>query len=535
MTRSTTAVLILCTFACHVAGAGELKLSDLTPRYDAVFEVGDRAQLFIDRTLVNTTHRVWFTQHQGKKHPANPLVVADKPWEGWRLNLYGNVFYDQEEKTYKIWYMAEGAGALAAKGSGIVCYATSIDGITWKKPNVGTVDGGNGQPNNIVSDCHLPSVVKDAADPDPNRRYKMTAARPDPGYPSFSYWTMVSPDGFQWTVAGKKPIAPGFDVVTTHWDPYRSLYISFPKTFYFPWRGQTRRVFELVASRNFEDWSAPIPAFRPDLRDDAGTLARLERARPILDRPDDPALMRTEFYGVGSYAHESCTIAFPWIITINNNARWGNHDGPEEVQLAVSRDLVQWHRPFRTPLIASGKQGQWDCGYHTTASSAIRVGDEIWLYYGGANYTHGTPALYRPTFEDGQPTGRGHRFTGSIGLVTWKLDRFVSVDGPADGGTITTVPVTFSGNRLEINAAVKSAGQVVVELLDAVGRPLDGFSKSDPFKGDEVRHIVTFSGESDVSKLQGKPVTLRFHLADASLYSFAFRKADTTPSSNSGR
>ncbi len=43
--------------------------------------------------------------------------------------------------------------------------------------------------------------------------------------------------------------------------------------------------------------------------------------------------MRTEYYGIGVYPAESCTLAFPWVFTINNNARWGNHEGPEEIHL----------------------------------------------------------------------------------------------------------------------------------------------------------------------------------------------------------
>ena len=87
--------------------------------------------------------------------------------------------------------------------------------------------------------------------------------------------------------------------------------------------------------------------------------------------------MRTDFYGVGAYPHENGTIAFPWILTINNNARWGNHEGPQEIQLAASRDLVDWSRPFRKPIITMGKWGESGSGYQTTAASAIRVGDEI--------------------------------------------------------------------------------------------------------------------------------------------------------------
>ena len=152
--------------------------------------------------------------------------------------------------------------------------------------------------------------------------------------------------------------------------------------------------------------------------------------------------MRTEYYGVGVYTAESCTIGFPWIFTINNNARWGNHEGPQEVQLAVSRDLFHWERPFRTPVIPLTDVGQWDCCYQATGNRALRVGDEIRVYYDGATYTHGTPALYRAKFEDGRPTGRD-RFTASIGLATWPLDRFVSVDAGPEQGTLMTVPISF--------------------------------------------------------------------------------------------
>ena len=191
--------------------------------------------------------------------------------------------------------------------------------------------------------------------------------------------------------------------------------------------------------------------------------------------------------------------------------------------MAVSRDLVNWDRPSRTPLIAIGRLDGWDASYHTCAATAIRFGDEIRLYYGGSNYTHGSPCLYRSHFEDGAPTGRGTRQTSSIGLVTWKLDRFVSADGPAEGGVLTTIPIRFSGKRLEINAATKPGGQITVQICDAAGKPLTDYPSSEPFRGDDLRHIVHFRGQSDVSAFAGKPVVLQFRLNSAELYSFAFR------------
>ena len=97
------------------------------------------------------------------------------------------------------------------------------------------------------------------------------------------------------------------------------------------------------------------------------------------------------------------------------------------------------------------------------------------------------------------------------------------MDGPAEGGTLVTIPIRFSGKRLEINAVTKRGGRIVVELLDPAGLPLDSFQPSAPFTGDDLRHTVKFEGTPDVSSLKDKPITLRFTLNNASLYSFAFR------------
>ncbi|MBP86653.1 MAG: hypothetical protein CMJ64_08055 [Planctomycetaceae bacterium] len=111
-------------------------------------------------------------------------------------------------------------------------------------------------------------------------------------------------------------------------------------------------------------------------------------------------------------------------------------------------------------------------------------------------------------------------------LLDWSLGRstgFVSVDASVEGGTLTTVPFRFCGDRLVINATTKSEGHVLVELCDAAGRRLPEFQRSQPFSGDALRHTVSFGSKADVSALAGQPVSLKFHLKSASLYSFAFR------------
>jgi hypothetical protein len=492
--------------------ASELAL----PRPASPYDVGNRAQLLIDRLLVRDSQAVAFTLHQGKKHPANPLLVADQTWEGWRLELFGSVLYEADEQLYKMWYIGESPEDFPDYAT---LYATSRDGIAWEKPLVSTVASRRGGKTNAVLDGYmLTSVIRDDADADPARRYKMICWKQKaPG----GYHALASPDGLNWTQVSEERICPSSDVITGFYDPRRGIYAAFPK-FSAVVRGRDRRCFGLITSRDFAAWTKPHLVLRPDARDDAGSLARIEQVRPILDTPDDRAKMRTEFYGMGFYLAESCTLSFPWVFTVNADNRYGsNQEGPIEIQLAVSRDLLHWQRPFRTPVIDIGQLDQWDASCHMTAAQAIRVGDEIRLYYSGGNYTHGTPAIYYATHPDtGEPTGRKSQYASSIGLVSWQLDRFVSVDGPAEGGTLTTVPLKYQGSRLELNGRTDSGGKIVVELLDAAGKPL---AASQPFSGDDLRHTASWPSGVDLAAHAGQPVCLRFQLYDAELFSFAFR------------
>lgn len=477
------------------------------------FPVEDKAQLFIDQVLVQDAHHVCFTLHPAREHPENPVLKADQPWEGWRLEIYGNVIYDEDESLFKMWYLGEETEAFPNYA---VYYAVSTDGVHWEKPLVGTVQSDKYPNHNVVAaDIILPSVIKDKKGAEPEKRYKMIGW----DQKRHGYHTWVSPDGLHWNAFSQEPLCRGGDVVTGYYDEQQALYVAFPKINHTV-RGHDRRVFWLITSPDFQTWSEPELVITPDLRDDASSLARIEEVRPILDVPDNPDLMRTEFYGVGTYPAESCTLAFLWMFTINNEGRYGNQEGPGELQLAVSRDLRHWERPFRTPCVSRGKPGEWDGGFFVSQSRALRVGDEVWLYYSASTYTHGTPCLYRS-----ENTGRLTTHTSSIAVAVWQLDRFVSADASSDGGTLTTLPVVFTGNRLELNARTGTGGSIVASLQDAAGNALPGFEESEPVTGDSLRHEVRWNGATDLSALVGKPVTLRFTMRNAELFSFAFRKS----------
>jgi hypothetical protein len=106
-----------------------------------------------------------------------------------------------------------------------------------------------------------------------------------------------------------------------------------------------------------------------------------------------------------------------------------------------------------------------------------------------------------------------------------RLDGFVSLNAPYSGGTATTVPITFAGDRLSLNFATSAAGALRVAVLDAGGQPLPGFGLADcdELFGDTVDRTVTWRDSADLSSLTGQSVRLQFELKDADLFSFQFQ------------
>ena len=90
---------------------------------------------------------------------------------------------------------------------------------------------------------------------------------------------------------------------------------------------------------------------------------------------------------------------------------------------------------------------------------------------------------------------------------------------------MVTKPFRFSGKELVINFATSAAGSLRVELQIESGQAVPGFSLEEAVEavGDEIERVVSWKPGSDVSKLAGQVVRLRFVMKDADLYSLRFR------------
>jgi hypothetical protein len=462
--------------------------------------------LFVDDLVVAHSQNLHKKLHQPKKHPLNPLVVGDAPWENDFVCLHGMVMWDAEEQRFKMYYMI---------APGQFCVAVSEDGVKWKKPAL-DVFSHEGEPTNIVyrgvdpgailnramsMDCI--SVMKDPRDPDPARRYKLFTFQYydslDPN--TFGYYIAFSPDGVHWDPKWE-PVIANLTIGDCHscmYDSLRDRYIAFTKTH----------------------------IFRPDAVDERGTKEAWPRARSIAFSkdfvnwseprlclcPDGPDARDLNFYCQSACVYEGMYIGI--IETYHTVA------GTRDCQLVSSRDGEMWWRAGdRQPLIEPGGEGHWDTYMIDIGGSApMMVGDEVFLYYGGRTYHHSR----RP----------GERPSSAIGLAVFRRDGFVSYDAGAEPGTLVTKPFKLDCVRnLHIN--VEAAGHIAAEIVmvpDNEG-PLHelaraeavtgyGVADSKHVTGDHLDVLLEWSG-GDLSRFAGQNVAIRFHMQDSKLYSFWF-------------
>jgi hypothetical protein len=118
--------------------------------------------------------------------------------------------------------------------------------------------------------------------------------------------------------------------------------------------------------------------------------------------------------------------------------------------------------------------------------------------------------------------------TPQLRRYSLRVDGFASIEAPASGGAVVTVPIEFTGDEFVLNYATSVAGTVKVELQRPDGTPYDGFSLSESphLFGDDLDRVVEWSGGRSVGELVGDPVRVRFVLSDADIYSFRFRSSD---------
>ncbi len=443
-------------------------------------------RLFIDDYNVAARTNTTRTYHAFQKYAANPVLIADRPWEGANIYVYGTVLPNESGPGYRMWYHS--LNFSLPKGDQVhAAYATSTDGIHWEKPNLGIVMFNGSTDNNMfIVPGNCPSVMHTPWDAGIGQAYKLMR-----GGGSGQFSGAWSADGLHWTEDPASVCPPASDVCTFNWDAHGQRYVGFPKLGAVV-NGLSRRASAFWATPDFHSWSVPYVVLAPDSWDDRWVPAGTDQ--------------RTHFYGLCGFAYESMYVGFLWLFRATGKIS-GADDGPIYIEIVSSHDGIHWRREEgdRPPILPLGPAGSWDAGMVFTTTHPLVEGDTIRLYYGGFNSTHADQNAWH----------------AAIGLATLRKDGFASLDAAGTVGRVTTKRIAGANGPLHVNCAAAAGGWLKVEVLDEHGTPLAGYGEADcnALQGDLVDQIVTWGTNSELPAAAG-PIRLRFVMQNASLYSF---------------
>ena len=484
---------------------GWLALGESTSAFDASDKIEDPIagpvqgpwrRLFLDAAVIERSHGLSRVFHEAKKLPHNPVVRRDQPWEGISAitgpYVYGTVMWQAD--TLRMWYQFLNNG-------NHIGYAESSDGIHWKKPVLDIINFNGSRANNMVvsafdpestgGQCHNPSVILRPDATQHEERYVLYGFDGSCGHPRAAF----SSDGLHWrygTETRTKPLFRSSDVVNFCYDPYQGRYFATWKT-----RNRRGRAVGVASSRDGLTWSKPVdgPVFVADDLD-----------------PD-----ATQIYGMPVFPYQGIYVGLPWIY----NARYFRYgvysvdklheaqtDSPRtmDVQLAWSWDLVNWTRPpQRNAFIARGRADQWDAGMIVTARAPVKVGDQLYFYYGGCQGVHDEP-----------------RVRAAIGLAMLRLDGFCSMRAAGEEGYLITRREPLLEPAVTINAKTSPTGTISAEIVDRHDQIIPGFGREDciSFQGDSVDHLLKWKSNRFQPKQIREDYKFRFWLTDAELFSY---------------
>lgn len=454
-------------------------------------------QLFVDDFLVEQSDLVR-RFHYPRPFDANPVLRPETPVEmnnGFcpvACPFTDGVFYDSNDRLFKMWYHAGWFGGTAL--------AISKDGIQWERPNWGVEPDTNlvlPRRNDYFRDGVGVWLDHDAANP--NERYKMFIYHRHRDRDAKTHWegglASTSADGIHW--GNFTPTGPCGDNTTFFYNPFRKRWV-------YSIRTTKKGVGRLRGYREHEDFIAGAEWGLDDVVHWTGA--------DDLDAPDPALEYPTQLYNVDAVGYESILLGLFMIHRgpPNNVCETGGFPKITEVVTAYSRDGFHWHRPDREAFIpCSREEGSWNRGYiHTAGGCCVVVGDQLYFYFGA--------------FSGISPRLGTHMYAGgSTGLAVLRRDGFASLDADGLGGSITTRTVTFQGRYLFVNCDT-SRGDLRVEVLDRNGRVIAPFARESciPVRADSTMKRIEWSEAQDLSRLAGEPVKLKFSLSGGRLYSF---------------
>ena len=456
-------------------------------------KIGSHRQLFLDNYLIAASENVTRQVHQPRRLAMPVLTRRDRNEEVFVLQ----VRQFETAPKFRMWYWSWRRWHKLSNDQEIrfaTSYATSHDGVHWNVPDLDLYKiAGMADRNVVIPYGLMHGLFYEPHEPDPQKRFKalvcVEAKNPEI---SEGYYLHTSPDGVHWKADLSRQILPSLrkydlpqsgigDTTRFWWDPLRKKYIGDVK-FVIPGKLRCRGIME---SDDLVHWTRPRPTF----------FARQER---------------TQIYGHTGFAYQGLYVGTRWIYVPDFNLNTHSMN----VELDTSRDGHAWTRvgagqPF---MDFNHQRDTWDAS-RVKPTALLEVGDEIWIYYAAAPTGED---VKNPEFPD------AHRVGYSTGLAKLPRDRFASINGEDEIGTLLTRPLDFQGHRLHVNAAVADNGELRVGILTRDEQSISGYTPADslPITGDSINLPVSWQAKEKLTNLNHSQVRFQFLLKNAKLFSF---------------
>jgi hypothetical protein len=457
-----------------------------------IIDLGSRLELFVDHFMIEKMDRVQLRLHEPKDEGI--VLRFDKPWEG---AFCGYVTVIKEGDLYRAYY--RGLPNAGKDGSTVetTCYAESVDGIRWTKPNVGAYRVSGTHDNNVILADQAPYSHNFSPFLDtrpripPTEKFKALAGTRKSGLAGF-----VSADGIHWQKIQEEPVFTKgiFDSQNVaFWSQHEDCYVCYFRT----WTREGYSGYRTVSrttSKDFINWTEPVEM---DFGDSPLEHLYTNQTHPYYRAPHIYIATAARFMPQRQVLTEEQALQ------LGVNPKYFN-DCSDAV-LITSRGGNQYDRTFMDGFIRPGiGLRNWVSRSNYPALNVVETGPAEMSVYVNQDYA--------------QPTAHLHRYS-------LRMDGFVSLNASYEGGEVLTRPLRFTGNTLWLNFSTSAAGFIKVEILDPDGNKIAGFELENAKEmiGNEIEKAVVWQGNPDLAKLMGKPVRLRFVIKDADLYSLRFR------------
>jgi len=455
-------------------------------------DIGSGRELFVDFYLIDRLDGARLILHH--PHDEGPVLQFEQPWEGPFCG-YCTVIKDQDK--YRFYYRGLPQAGRDGSSREVTCYAESLDGIHITKPKLNLFALNGSKSNNVILANASPvnhnfSPFLDTRPGVPQSRcYKALGGTRKSGLIAY-----VSADGVHWKKLREESVFTKgiFDSQNVaFWSDSEQCYLCYFRTWTETDYGGLRTISR-TTSKDFLHWSEPIEmTFGDTTREHLYT----NQTHPYYRAPHIYIAIAARFLPGRQVLNEKQARQ----LKVNPNY----FKDCSDAVLMTSRGGNIYDRTFMEAFIRPGIGLQnWGSRSNYPALNVVQTGTDEMSIYVQHDYA--------------QPTAHLRRYS-------MRLDGFTSIYAPYGGGSMTTKLLTFKGSKLLLNFSTSAPGYIKVEIRDAEGKPIPGYSLGDAEEliGNYIEHPASWRHSTDVSPLSGRPVRLHFIMKDANLYFLQFQ------------